>query len=217
MGLSKAAFKSALVGVIVATALAGCAAQQSSAQPGHVQPSPTMSPTHHALEPSNAVDAQRLQLLTTDPLFSRASLDSSKPEADAATANFNLNRGSAVTVVFGGDPNGTVSVALAHAQLERIRADGWNVVAVECSVNPNFSYARIYATKTIASFTAALTDDIGPGVVTLAAIAPFHTEGSDPWIPDGKTTLAHTCIDGPGAPTETTQSVDTNITGHAQL
>ncbi|MGO4275949.1 hypothetical protein AB4Z22_39945, partial [Paenibacillus sp. TAF58] len=144
-------------------------------------------------------------------------LNPSKPEADAATANFNLNRGAAVTVVFGGDPNGSVSLALAHAQLERIRMDGWNVVAVECSVDPNFSYARIYATKAIGSFTAALQDSIGPAVVTMAAYAPFHTEGTDPWIPASNTSVARTCIDGPSAPTETTQSVDTNIDLHAQL
>ncbi|MFE4467696.1 hypothetical protein ACFRFH_02665 [Leifsonia sp. NPDC056824] len=119
--------------------------------------------------------------------------------------------------MFGGDPNGAVPIASAHAQLERIRDDGWKVVAVQCWVDPDFSNATIYATKTIGPFTAALSDEIDSGVITLAAYAPFHTEGSDPWIPDGKTTPAHTCIDGPAAPTETSQSVDTKISSQAQL
>ena len=217
MAAVKVASGMVLVGMIVATGFTGCAAQHSSVEMDQMHSSPSAIPTRHGLEPSNAVDAQRLQLLTTDPLFSGASLNPAKPEADAATANFNLNRGSAVVVAFGGDPNSAVPIAVAHAQLERLRGDGWNVVAVQCWVDPNFSSATIYATKTIGSFTAALADDIGPTAITLAAYTPFHTEGSDPWTPRGTTTLTRTCIDGPNAPTETSQSVPTNIGLHAQL
>jgi hypothetical protein len=94
----------------------------------------------------------------------------------------------------------SVSLATAHAQLERIQADGWKVVAVECLVDPAFSHATIYAIKRIGSFTTALTEEIAPAVVITAAIEPFHTEGSNPWRPNGKHTVAHTCIDGPGTP-----------------
>lgn len=47
----------------------------------------------------------------------------------------------------GGDAKGAVSIGWAHAELERVRSAGWTVVAVECSVDPIFTNATVYAVK----------------------------------------------------------------------
>jgi hypothetical protein len=131
------------------------------------------------------------------------------PTPTADVANFDLKRGHVVVVQMGGDPDGTVSIASAHAELERVRSAGWTVVAVECLVDPTFTGTTLYAVKSMGTFTAAMEDFIAPASHTTSAYAPFHSEHANPWTPNRAVTS--TCIDGPDAPTSTTESVDTNI------
>jgi hypothetical protein len=192
-----------VVGALVAVSMTGCAPSFAYA--------PTSenggSPVQHADPVPNATDASRLQKLSADPLFSGSS--TTPPAPVPGGAGYDLKRGHVVTVRMGGDPNGTVPIGSAQAELERVRTSGWTVVAVECTVDPNFTAATIYAVKSMGSFTAALEDFVFPASHTTAAFAPFHSEGADPWKPNKAVT--NTCVDGSAAPTSTTEAVDTNI------
>ena len=161
----------------------------------------------------NGTDAARLQTIATDPLFAGSSVTAPTPVP--GDAGYNLKRGDVVTVQMGGDSNGTVSIAAAHAELERVRAAGWTVVGVQCTVDPSFTGATLYAVKSMGSFTAALEDFMLPASHTTTAYAPFHSENADPWTPNQAMTSS--CIDGPATPTSTTEAIDTNIGQNATV
>jgi hypothetical protein len=163
---------------------------------------------HHQAPLPNAADTARLQTLSTDALFTGSSITPPTPVPE--DAGYDLQRGYAVTVQMGsGEAYSTISIADAHAELERVRSAGWTVVAVQCQVDPTFTRATLYAVKSIGSFTAALEDSIVSSSLTRTAYAPFHSEKSNPWTPSHP--ASSTCIDGPAAPTSTTQAIDTNI------
>ena len=203
------ATRSLAIGVLIAFSASAC----TSAIGHSVASAGTDQPAQHTNPVPNATDAARLQTIAADPLFAGSSVIAPTPMPD--NAGYNLQRGQVVTVQMGGDPNGTVSIASAHAELERVRAAGWTVVGVHCTVDPGFSNATLYAVKSMGSFTAALEDSIYPASHTTSAFAPFHSEKAAPWTPGQAVTT--TCIDGPNAPTATTEAIDTNIGQHAQV
>lgn len=111
----------------------------------------------------------------------------------------------------GKTPYATVPIANAHAELAKVRAAGWTVVAVQCLVDPTLTSAQIYAVKDLGGFTASLTESISSSALTTVAYAPYHAEKPNPWFPGADAAPTATCIDGPAAPKDATESVATDI------
>jgi hypothetical protein len=158
-----------------------------------------------------------LRTLADDPLF-RGGRQTLAAPAPSGSSGYNVMRGDVATALLTGkEPFEKVSIATARAQLERVRAAGWTIVGVECTVDPDFTSARIYAVKNLGSFTGALMEDVSSSALTTSGFVPYHAEKPNPWTPAPGSASANTCIDGPSAPTETTQSLITNISAKAVI
>ena len=152
---------------------------------------------------TNEVDEERLAALVAEPLLADGA---ERVGGDPNTsANVTIARGE-VAVVRGpwGSSGGKADDPWQSslAMLADIRAEGWSVTRIECSVGPSgdFSGASIIALKDLGGFTAALDAVTESGGSYVYGLVPYHTEPANPWQPSEELALGASCLELPEQP-----------------
>lgn len=149
------------------------------------------------------VDDQRLSALASEPLLSGG--DAIVGGDPNTSANYTFRRGS-VSVGYGpwGASGGhdEESWVSASTMLTDVRAGGWTVTGVECTVDDQsgFEGASLVALKDLGGFTAALEAEVDSGGSRVSGLVPYHDEPTNPWQPSDELEVGASCLELPEPP-----------------